>query len=66
MRYFALLSKQGTACSETVLSEREYADPVNRLQTEKSYCKGGYDDPVPGTWTDVTDNGACNPELWAA
>lgn len=61
-RRYALLSPQGTACPETVLTEDEYNIPQNRAHFEKLYCRGGADDPVPGTWTDVTDNEACMPE----
>jgi hypothetical protein len=56
---YALVSAQGTACSETVLTATEYADPRNRAQVEKQFCTGKPNDPLPGTWTDVSDNEAC-------
>lgn len=56
-RKFALLSDQGTACSETVLHESEFTTE-NRLKIETECCRGRNDDPVRGTWTDVTDNDA--------
>ena len=57
MRYFAMLSAQGTACAETVLTEDEYADPL-RVRTAETRARHtpGPDAPIPGTWTDVTDN----------
>jgi hypothetical protein len=60
MKLFALLSPQGTACSETVLNELEYADAAMRERVERESRTGLPDDPVPGTWTDVTDNEACS------
>lgn len=56
-RIFALLSTQGTACAETVLHEEEYT-PENRAEVERQSCGTGPDAPLPGTWTDVTDNEA--------
>jgi hypothetical protein len=56
---YALCSAQGTACSETVLTAAEYADPGTRALTEATFCRGRPDDPLPGTWTDVSDNEAC-------
>lgn len=54
----ALVTSQGTACSETVL----YADedtPEMRASIERQFCsRAGYDQPLPGTWTDVSDNDA--------
>lgn len=58
MLKFALLSEQGTACAETVLSESEYT-AANRAKIEKSFCGIGPDAPQAGTWTDVTDNDQC-------
>lgn len=56
---FALCSAQGTACSETVLTAAEYADPGTRARIEKGCCLGRPDDPIPGTWADVSGNEAC-------
>jgi hypothetical protein len=56
---YALCSAQGTACLETVLTAAEYADPETRARTETAFCQGRPDDPLPGTWTDVSDNEAC-------
>ena len=50
----ALLSAKGTGCIETAL----YGDddtPENRAKVEATLMQG-WDEPVPGTWTDVTDN----------
>ena len=60
-RVFALLSQQGTACAETALYEHEYNEPSIREAVEHDFCHGGQDDPIKGSWTDVTDNEACNP-----
>ena len=57
---YAMLSPQGTACLETVLTETENT-PEWRAAVEETYCRGGPDDPVVGTWTDVTENEICNP-----
>jgi hypothetical protein len=54
----ALLSSQGTACPETVLLARDDT-PENRAKMERTCCRGRRDDPLPSTWTDVTDNDAC-------
>ena len=56
---FALCSPQGTACTETVLTAAEFADPNWRARIEKQFCRGGPDDPVAGEWADVTGNEAC-------
>lgn len=61
VRKFALLSMQGTACSETVLTAREFTDK-NKRRVEEEARHSTYtalDRPVPNTWTDVTDNDAC-------
>lgn len=58
-RRFALLSPQGTACPETVLTEVEYSQLSMRMQVQDQFCNGGDDDPVRGSWTDVTENEAC-------
>ena len=57
-KLIALVSSQGTACSETVLTEAEDT-PTNRARVEAMFCNGQPDDPQPGTWVDVTDNEAC-------
>ena len=59
-KLYALTTKCGTACSETVLTAEEYASPQRRAQTEAQFCRDGEDDPVPGSWTDVSDNDAIN------
>lgn len=61
MKRYALLTAQGTACAETVLDEEEYT-PEWRATVEAACCNGGAADPVAGTWTDVTENEACDPE----
>jgi hypothetical protein len=55
MKLYALVSPQGTACSETVLTEQEYT-PGNRADIERQFCDGRPDAPVPGTWQDVSEN----------
>ena len=59
MRLYALVSQQGTACAEIVLTEEEFTSEWRR-KTEAQFCRGRADDPVAGTWTDVTDNEACH------
>lgn len=62
-RIYALMSSQGTACAETVLSEDEY-NAENREQMEEiARADTSRDRPIPGTWTDVSDNEACREEL---
>ncbi|MCI0421494.1 MAG: hypothetical protein L0312_20095 [Acidobacteria bacterium] len=57
MRLFALVSPQGTACSETVLCEDHYAMAEARVQTQlKAIGDLSLDPPVPNSWTDVSDN----------
>ena len=58
-RIVALVSAQGTACAETALYGSEDT-PEQRASIERQYCNSGPDDPVPGTWTDVSDNEALN------
>lgn len=59
MKFYALLSAQGTACAETVLREDEYNER-NREAVERAAARmTGDDRPVLGTWTDVSDNEAC-------
>jgi hypothetical protein len=54
---YALLSKQGTACAETVLTEAEYRDPSVRARIEReAQGSSGPDAPVLGTWTEVSEN----------
>lgn len=62
MKLFAMVSPQGTCCLETLLREDEYA-PERRAQTEREYCKGRRDDPVAGSWTDVSDNDAAQAAM---
>lgn len=65
MRYYALLSSQGTACAETVLREDEYT-AENRFAMEvAATSRTDADAPVPNTWTDVSDNEACRPDVEA-
>lgn len=57
-RIYALLTSQGTACTETALFESEYT-VANRSKVEIMAANDSRPDkPIPGTWTDVTDNGA--------
>jgi hypothetical protein len=61
---FALLNASGTACSETVLTEREYGNLKTREREEDRALAQDcpeYDRPVAGTWTDVSENEACQP-----
>ena len=55
---FALVSDQGTSCSETCLCSEHYTEQ-NRNLIESSTATG-HDQPILGTWTDVTENDACN------
>lgn len=57
---YALLSKQGTACPETVLTDKEYT-PENRRRIEQWVEAQPLtdDSPICGTWTDVSENDAC-------
>ena len=57
-RKIALVTKQGTACSETVLTAGEDT-PAMRARIERQYCDGRNDSPIAGSWTDVTNNEAC-------
>jgi len=56
-RIVAMVSKQGTACAETALHETEDS-PETRAEMERQYCHGNHDDPIKGSWVDVTDNDA--------
>jgi hypothetical protein len=58
----ALLSQQGTACLETALYGEDDT-PANRLRIEADICPRDPDPPVPGTWTDVSDNDAFWPPI---
>lgn len=57
MKKFAMVSRQGTACFETVLTESEFISDL-RQQTERQFCLGRPDDPMAGSWVDVSDNEA--------
>ena len=57
MTIVAMLSKQGTACAETALHSREDS-PQARKVLEDQFCHGNTDDPVAGSWADVSDNEA--------
>lgn len=59
MKLYAMLSSQGTACAETVLTAKEYKQVHIRERVEKYCCTGAPDAPVKGSWTDVSDNEAC-------
>ena len=54
----AMVTKCGTACPETVLTDSEDT-PEMRSAIEMQFCHGGDDAPVAGSWVDVTDNDAC-------
>lgn len=45
----ALVSKRGMLCAETVLVD-DQDTPEARLKIEYTFCTGGPDDPIPGTW----------------
>ncbi len=59
MRMFALVSDQGTACSETALCEKCHATSKHRAAIER---KAARDIPNPRDWHDCTGNEAleCN------
>ena len=60
MRKYALVSGQGTACHETVLYGKEYTEE-NRASVEARIAHSTMseiDRPIPGSWTDVTENDA--------
>lgn len=59
-RLFALLSNQGTAMTETVLTLDEYTDEPTRLNAERHAPD---DAAIPMCWADVTDNDACREVL---
>jgi hypothetical protein len=64
LRLYALVSAQGTACAETVIRSDEDT-PELRAIIEKRHClnRPGWDDPIPGSWTEVTDNDAFADQL---
>ena len=63
MRYYAMLSAQGTVCLETVLNEAEFNSPL-RQKTESQCCTVGVmDPPIAGSWVDVTHNDAVQDML---
>jgi hypothetical protein len=58
-KIYALLSAQGTACTETALFEDEYT-AENRAIVESRFCslRVHHDPPIAGTWIDVSENEA--------
>ena len=65
MKLYALLSKQGTACIETTLTEQDYLDLTKRKQVnDMARLDKSFDPPIPDTWTDVSENAAC--QVWSA
>ena len=60
MRIIALLSSQGTACSETALYGSDNT-PEQRRRIEAAIDPHAIDPPVRGTWTDCSDNEALQP-----
>lgn len=58
-RMYALLSEQGTAMTETLLTEEEFNNGVIRLRVERAPPD---DAARPLTWADVSDNDACRDE----
>jgi hypothetical protein len=61
MRLYALLTAQGTACAETVLTEDEYNDPARKraVDSRARHTPISPDSPIPGSWADVSDNDVC-------
>jgi hypothetical protein len=59
MHVVALLTQDGTACSETALFDADDT-PENRRAMEDRVSRDNHDPdrPVPGTWADVSDNDA--------
>ncbi len=57
VKVYALVTASETACLETALYGADY-NAKERAKVEKQFCKGGWDDPVPNTWLDVTENDA--------
>lgn len=64
-RIVALLTKDGTACSETALLDSEDT-PAARARIESMLPTGHDDDPIAGTWTDVTENEAIQEAMGGA
>lgn len=56
-RTVAMVSCQGTACDETVLTGAEDT-PDNRANIERQFCDGSFDAPIPGSWRDCSENAA--------
>lgn len=61
IRIFAMLTACGTACAETALYGEEDT-PEKRAEVEARCCGVGLDPPIAGTWTDVSENDALQPE----
>lgn len=59
MKRFALVTAQETACPETVLTELEFGNEKLRKHVEAQFCQGKPDDPIAGSWVDVSENEAC-------
>jgi hypothetical protein len=57
-KLFAVVSDQGTAMPETVLTEPEYNDPKAR-STAEDIARMADDCSNPIEWEDVTENEAC-------
>lgn len=54
MKFYTLVTKQGTACHETVLTEKEYKDPKTRLGVERQFCTDKYDSScIADSWIEV-------------
>lgn len=65
MRLYALITEQGTACAETVLTEDEYSDPLRRraVDSRAHHTPASPDTPIPNSWVDVSDNDACRRQV---
>lgn len=55
MKIVAMVSRQGIACPETALHSTEDT-PAARAEMERQWCHGNTDDPVAGSWRDVSNN----------
>src|SRR6185295_14666281 len=63
-KLYAMVSAQGTACDETVLTEQEYNNPAMRRAAEsRARHTAGADAPIAGSWVDVSDNEACRARI---
>jgi len=51
---FALISNQGTACIETCLCQKHFTK-----ENKEKVSKHLKNDVVPDSWTDVSENEAC-------